>query len=117
MKTAIEYTTYDVWCERCGNVWTPRVHSALWWKAHQRAQKGFLDAHCAKPNECGCVEKRVQPNAPFRVFGYDGFGIEFDAPCHTFVEAMRVFIANRSSGVVFIKGVGENVRHRLDYGV
>lgn len=116
MKAATEETLYNVSCQRCGNVWTPRLHSALWWKAHQRAQKGFLDAHLATAIECGCVEKRSQPDAPFRVFGYNGFGIEFDAPFQTFTEAVKAFIEGRDSGVLFIKGVSNRVRDRLDYG-
>lgn len=107
---------YNVECMNCGSVWQPQVRTPLWWLAHQRASKGYLDAAGATGEECGCVKRVREPNAPFRVFGYDDMGSEYDKPFKTFVSAVKAFMeANRYGDVVFIKGVSNAVQEKLKW--
>ncbi len=113
-------TKYNVFCRECDQVWTPAHGSPLWWVAKQRADKGYLDAACVSGTECGCKKKQSQPNAPFRVFGYNGFCEDFDIPCNTFTKAVKKFRELAEIGrlnTVFIDGVSERVLHRLEYGI
>lgn len=105
---------YNVFCRSCGQVFTPTVRSALWWKAKNRADGGLLDAHQCTGEECGCIQRRYRPDAPFRVFGYDGFTENFDVPCDTFVQAVIVYRRHRKD-VVLIKGVSDIVEQKLRF--
>lgn len=109
-------TRYNVACLECDNVFTPIVGSPLWWRAKQRADKGLLDALYVDGEECGCrtEEVVVNPNAPFRVFGYDMLCENFDVPFDSMMEAIRMFIRlNQGPDVVFITGVSPAVMERL----
>lgn len=115
--TTREKPVYYVCCIKCGNAWQPSIGSAMWWKAHQRAQKGFLDAYHANAKECGCAPERPCSNAPFRVFGYTSDCYDFDVPCYTFVEAIKAFRSYlQGMNVVFIEGVSDAVRQRIEFG-
>jgi len=103
---------YNVVCCSCGQDFNPTAKSALWWKAKKRADDGFLDAYQCTGEECGCIQKRYLPNAPFRVFGYDRLMKGFDIPCDTFVQAVIVYRRHRNE-VVFIDGVSYAVERRL----
>lgn len=106
-------TIYNVVCPHCG-VFQPPVKSPLWYKASQRK---FLDALHITPEEHGCVATQVQPQAPFRVLGYDDMCQNFDIPLFTFTEAVSKFLQlQRDSGyTVFIKGVSPAVRDHIQY--
>ncbi|MCX6703154.1 MAG: hypothetical protein NTV02_00485 [Candidatus Zambryskibacteria bacterium] len=105
---------YNVHCMECGSVWQPLAKSPLWWAAKQRAEKGFLDALHVSGKKCGCVKEERQPNAPFRVFGYDFDCRDFNIPFTTFMGPVKAFIeANKSGDVVFIQGVSSSVEQRL----
>ncbi len=106
---------YNIHCISCGSVWQPKVKSPLWWQAHQRATKhGYLDALHVSGEKCGCVKVVREPNAPFRVFGFDFDCREYDVPFQTFVGAVKAFMsANRSGDTVFIHGVSNNVEQKI----
>jgi hypothetical protein len=105
--------SYNVYCEACDQIFTPAPKSALWWKAKKRDEKGFLDGYRCSAVECGCEKPRVRPDAPFRVFGYDGFCTDFDIPCDTFVQAVTVY-RNHAHDMVFIEGVSDSVMNKLE---
>jgi hypothetical protein len=113
---ATDETVYNVECMACGSVFTPTVQSTLWWKAKKRAER-YLDALHVTGEECGCVKKRRDPDAPFRVFGYDGFCQDFDIPFGTFTAAVKKFAELTRSGefVVFIDGISEAVRRKIEF--
>jgi len=110
-----ENVSYNVVCENCGCIWQPQFHSALWWKAHKRAQEGFLDAYRATGIECGCEQARHRLDAPLRVFGYTMDCQDFDVPFNSFTAAVQFFIKNRRTCEVFIEGVSESVKDRLQF--
>lgn len=105
---------YNIVCLGCNNIWEPRVKSPLWWKAKARANSGKLDALHVTVEECGCVPGLQEPDAPYRVLGYDDEGYEFDIPFHAPVPAMKKF-RELSNGMntVFISGVSPAVQVRL----
>jgi hypothetical protein len=111
--TTESVTEYNIHCVSCGQTFTPAFKSALWWKAKKREAEGFLDAHRCSGEECGCVQKIYRPDAPFRVFGYDGFGVNFNIPCKTMVDAVNAYRRHRHD-TVFIKGVSEAVKQKLE---
>ncbi len=119
MVSANPEVRYNVVCRNCAGVWTPAVRSSLWWRAKKAADSGRLDAIHVSGEECGCIEKKtvVQPDAPYRVFGYDGDCRDYDIPCTTLVKAIAVFKKCAASGdVVFIQGVSHALEDRLKYG-
>lgn len=85
-------TRYNVVCFECGQVWTPDVRSALWWKAKNHAEKGYLDAVNVSGVECGCKNPISEPEAPFRVFGYDDMFNEFNIPYVSLVQAPKKYL-------------------------
>ncbi len=108
---------YQVVCENCGQVWEPAVKTSLWWRAKKRDEKGYLDALWVSGTECGCIEPVVHPEAPFRVFGYDDMCHNYNIPCWSFLQAVKLFRKyDRSGDIVFIKGVSPKVEDRLTYG-
>lgn len=110
-------TAYVAHCIRCGAIFTPPPGSSLWWQAKQRAEKGCLDALSISGEECGCIKKPLRPDAPFRVFGYDDICTDFDIPCDTFVQAVKIFMELNKSGanIVYISGVSQVVEEKLTY--
>ena len=56
-------TVYNVECMACGQVFTPATRSPLWWKAKKRDENGYLDALRCTGEECGCKQKRRNPEA------------------------------------------------------
>jgi hypothetical protein len=111
---SIEGEEYNVCCHSCERVFSPRIGSDLWWKAKKRAEAGYLDAHTISGEECGCVEKRFEPDSPFRVFGYDMGCVDFDIPCHTFMSAIKTALRHKRAGdVVFITGVSYHVSNMV----
>ena len=107
---------YNVACFDCGDVFQPRIKSPLWWRCKQREDKGFLDAVHVYGEECGCRPKEVvrNPNAPFRVFGYDMLGENFDMSFNRMTDAMKAFIKlKQGPDIVFITGVSKVVQDRL----
>ena len=112
-----ETDSYNVYCMACGQVFTPPAGSSLWWRAKKAADKGRLDAISVNGEECGCIKPRHHPDAPFRVFGYDGMCEDFDFACYSFVEAVRACIKmNKEGCIVFITGVSDVVSDRLQFG-
>ena len=114
--TLTKEVSFNVECLDCGTVFSPKIKSPLWWRAKKKADKGYLDALVIRGEECGCEEApfKAQPNAPFRVFGYDMECHDFDKPFNSMIEAMRTFIRlNNGPDVVFISGVSRAVQERL----
>lgn len=115
MKVAdMESIEYNVVCEVCGQVFTPAVRSALWWKARKRAEDGYLDAYCCTGQECGCIQREVSPDAPFRIVGFDCMGLSFNVPFFSFGEAVRAFTRLNDNVVAYITGVSEAVKRKLE---
>ena len=109
---------YNVECMNCGSVWQPSVRTSLWWRAHQRAMSGKLDAAGATGEECGCIKPISESKAPYRVFGYDGMCNDFDIPFHRIIDALKTFKKLHDSGdIVFISGVSRAVSEKLQWGV
>jgi hypothetical protein len=114
--TQTELVVYNVECVNCGSIWQPQIKSPLWWRAKKREEDGKLDAVGATGEECGCIKRVSNPNAPFRVLGYDDMGGEFDQPFATFVSAVRAFKNARSQGdIVFIMGVSDAVQEKIKW--
>jgi hypothetical protein len=109
---------YNVVCMSCGQVFTPGAKTPLWWLAKQHADAGHLDVPHIPGERCGCVERRYRPNAPFRVFGYNDLCEDLDIPFDTFMAAVKKYRELRNKGmyVVFISGVSEAVRVKLELG-
>lgn len=89
MSNAIRY---NVVCGNCGMVFVAREGSSAWNKADEKAKLGYLDAAVVPGEECGCIEPIQDPNAPYRVSGWDDMGCEFDAPFHSLLAATRFLI-------------------------
>ena len=114
MCVEIKCVEYNVFCRSCDLVWQPGFKTPLWWRAKQYADSGKLDAISVSGEECGCIEKRIESDAPFRVFGYDGMCCDFDIPLPTFVSAVKRYIAHAKAGdILFITGVSPRVQERL----
>jgi hypothetical protein len=43
------------------------------------------------PEECGCRKKIVDPDAPYRVVGYNDWSEEYDIPFYSIVSAIKMF--------------------------
>ena len=107
---------FYVACIRCQHVWAPSARSPLWWRAKKHAGRGYLDALHVTGEECGCVnvEEKREPDAPYRVLGFDDMGVEFDIPFTSFADAVKAFRnALRGHCTVFIQGVSPAVEARL----
>jgi hypothetical protein len=112
-----EPVRFNVACGSCGDVFTPTLKSALWWKAKKRADMGYLDALRISGVECGCVTPLAHPNASFRVLGYDDLLRGYNIPFDKFTDAVREFRKARRDGeIVYITGVSEAVKSKLVYG-
>lgn len=111
---------YNVFCHDCGEVFMPRPQSPLWWKAKQftAANPTRLDCMSCDGEECGCVTKKHihKPEAPYRVFGYNGDCEDFDIPCDNFVQAVKIFRERDRFDIAFCKGVSNKVLDRIKYG-
>ena len=104
---------YNVECMVCGQVFTPTIRSSLWWQAKQREEQGYLDALRVSGKECGCIAQPVRPDAPFRVVGYDDMCVDFDIPCDTFVDVIKVCRQLGAGDTFFITGVSDAVSDKL----
>ena len=118
MCTAILSTAdlpaYNVVCRTCNHVFSPARKSSLWWRAAKCAEGGRLNAMMISGEECGCVSTPVEPNAPFRLFGYDDLCRPFDIPLARFIDAVRGFKKLERTGcTVFISGISKEVRDRI----
>lgn len=114
MNTSGKRQIFNVECRACGTVWSPSFRSPLWWRAKKWDESGHLDALCVSGEDCGCQKKAVQPNAPYRVSGFDDDGKEFDRPFKSFTEAVAAYLTEaRGLSTVFIEGVSPEVEQRL----
>jgi hypothetical protein len=105
---------FNVVCINCNAVWAPAAESSLWWQAKKRNERGNLDALPVTGEECGCVKVKSDPDAPYRVFGFDDECRDFDIPFDSFAEAVKEYReASRSMCTVFIAGVSPAVEQRL----
>lgn len=103
-------------CVDCGQVYSPTPKSPAWWKAEQNYKVGKNTYVGTK--ECGCQKFKTvrEPNAPYRVFGYDMECEDFDIPFYRFVDAVATFRRlNNGPDVVFISGVSDAVSDHLHY--
>lgn len=109
---------YNVVCESCGNVWSPKYKSTLWWQAHQRANKGLLDALHVDGEKCGCLDIRPKPKTQFYVFGYNDNFCDFHIDCATFVDCVKVYrkLIKDFSLTVFVNGLSDEVRSKIEFG-
>ena len=109
---------FNVHCHDCGSVWLAVPQSSQWWRGKRRKEQGYFDAVGVSGEECGCVPVVQEPDAPFRVFGYEDTGKEFDVPFHTFTKAVRALINAKKAGLmdVWISGVSPKVEQRLNFG-
>lgn len=66
--------------------------------------KGYIDAIFVSGKEHGCVETPVDPDAPYRVIGFDFECQNFDIPFHSLFLAVRAMIRLERdlSTVVFV---------------
>ncbi len=113
-KSASPNPVYNVVCRNCYHLFTPIPRSQLWRRAAKYAEGNRLDAMTISGQECGCVEKIREPDAPFRVLGYTDDLQNYDIPFRTFTGAVRGFRRKYKNGdTVFIKGVSEEVQWRL----
>ena len=79
MEKQIEY---NVVCTNCGRIFRPEIGSDIWDKANAHAEKGYIDAiYVRGGEECGCVESPADPEAPYRVIGFDFECHEFSLDC------------------------------------
>jgi hypothetical protein len=111
-----KHTEYNVQCVNCGSVWTAVPKSAQWWRGKQKADVGKLDAVRVTGEECGCIKKPQDPDAPFRIFGFGTeYGEEIDVPFHCFTSAVRAYRSAKKSGLldIWITGVSKPVEQRL----
>jgi hypothetical protein len=107
---------YNVLCVDCDAVYQPRVGTPRWWEAKRRAESGKLDALPIDGKTHGCIRKEIRSDAPFRVFGYDDLGGEYDAPFYSFVKAVKAFReADQYGDMVFISGVSDAVVQKLKW--
>lgn len=114
MATNATEERFNVVCIGCHSVWTPSARSRLWWKAKKRADQGYLDALPVTGEECGCVKEKREPDAPYRVFGFDDMCVEFDMPFTAFTDAVKEYLdASRGLCTVFIQGVSPKVEAQL----
>ncbi len=96
---------YNVVCGGCEQVWAPAVGRPLWWKAKKHAEAGFLNALHVTPQECGCQEEVLHPDAPYRVTGFDDMCVDFDRPFFSLVQAAKLYLELARNGmytVVFV---------------
>lgn len=112
-------TRYQVCCLYCGNVWLPQVRSSLWWQAKARSEQGYLDALPVQPTVCGCQKEIIEPDAPYRVFGYTDTCDNFDYPFASLVEAAKKYleIAREGMSTVFFatnRTVGTRTQTRVE---
>lgn len=108
---------YNVFCRSCGSTWQPEPHSPLWWRAHQRAQKGFLDAPSVEPEKCGCKGTlyTFTGTGPYKVFGWDFDRNHFEHRFESVVQAIQAFRRmSRPGDMVQISGVSLRVQNRLE---
>jgi hypothetical protein len=105
MESNIAEVRYNVVCYECGQVWSPTVKSPLWWKAKQRSEQGYLDALHVSGEECGCKQPVAQPDAPFRVVGYDDMCRDFDIPYYSLVKAARKYLKLARDGMYVVSFV------------
>jgi hypothetical protein len=109
---------YDVVCMSCDQVFQPLPRSPLWWQAKKSADGGRLDAITVTGEECGCEPKTVEPDAPYRVFGFNEFYEDFDRPFKIFTEAVsfyRRLVKENPLSTIFISGVSKRVSNKLEF--
>lgn len=112
----LEEERYNVVCVNCDRVFQPLPRSSLWWQAKKKAGEGRLDAIMVKGEECGCEPKTVEPNAPYRVFGFNEFYEDFNRPFKVFTEAVilyRRLVKENPLSIIFISGVSKSVSDKL----
>jgi hypothetical protein len=119
-KKVADVTQYNVYCRACGAIFQPELRSPNWWRAKKRADQGYLDAVEISAEQHGCWEAkrpRRDPDAPFRVLGFNCLCEDFDIPFGTFVSAIKEFKDRRNFGLdtVFITGVSDVVKDRIGW--
>lgn len=118
-RAVADTTEYNVYCVACGAVFQPEIRSHHWWVAKKWADRGYLDAVTISAEQHGCFEAkrpRRDPDAPFRVFGYDCMCVDFDIPYHRFTDAIKKFLElQRGPDVVFISGISDAVKERISW--
>jgi hypothetical protein len=108
-------TRYNVVCLDCGAVFVPRIRTPLWWRAKKLAESGRLDALHVSGEECGCVTPRKDPDAPYRVFGYQ-VDRDFDIPFFSLTDALAKYreLAGSYFADVWISGISPRTQRLLE---
>lgn len=108
---------YNVSCRDCGNAFQAHPRTPLWWRARQFRDRNptRLDCLSIDGQTCGCINKNYlsKPDAPYRVFGIDLEGQEYNEGFNSFVEVVT-FYKEHIYDIPTIKGVSKKVSYRLD---
>ena len=105
---------FNVICGNCRQVFSPVEKSPAWWKAKKAADKGRLDAITVSAKDCGCEQIIVEPDAPFRVIGYDDLCQNYNIPCNTFVLAVQTYLSRiRHGEIAFLLGISQKMKDHL----
>jgi len=111
----LEDPLFNVVCEDCEGVFTPEFKSPVWWRAKKRMDSGYLDALWVSGEKHGCISPEANPDAPYRVVGYNSYCEDYNIPCDTFVKAVSLYKKFKDEGNdVIICGVSRAVERRLD---
>lgn len=90
---------FNVHCPFCGTVWEPQPQTPDWYRAKARWEKGYLDAAAIN---CGCTQTELEPEAPYRVVGYDDMGEGFNHAFFKLVPALKSFLELARSGMYVV---------------
>lgn len=114
----VDLLRYQVYCPSCDSTYEPAIKSSTWWKAHQRAEKGYLDALWVDGDECGCSRSFRQelPKIPVGGYGIIGYTMDcqdFVIPCKTFVQLCAAAKKMKNCDTFWIIGVSQKVKDKL----
>lgn len=113
---------YNVECIDCGQVWQPSKGSKAWWYAKQEVEKhpNRLSAPVVTAKICGCryEEPKENPDAPYRVLGYNDLCEDFDHGFNKFTDAVRLYREYERRGMytVFTRGISDRVEMAIRLG-
>ena len=109
---------YNVFCRECGKVWQPEESTPLWWKAKKHSKR-YLSALSVSGEECGCNPAKLEPDAPYRVFGYDAYSQTFDLPFWSLVKAVQKYLELSKDHTIEVfftdeRGITRNLSRRVE---
>lgn len=111
-----EYTgPYAVECLACGDIFEVEA-GPFWDEAHKKFASIPLPGPLFIEGErCGCCKLRRDPEAPYRVFGYNDSFEEFEYPFHDPMRAATQYLLARMNPLltVFVSGFEGEEHERL----